>query len=97
MLRAYRSFVGLRCTKVDGDLKHQLRRKPFILAEHSDLKDLDALQRRLFRERLITNPKMELGHELESGRSKLEASSGQCKKAMGQTDGLGSNRNCRPS
>ena len=29
----------------DPDLKHQLRRKLFILAENSDLEDLDGLQR----------------------------------------------------
>ena len=29
----------------DSDLKHQLRRKLFILAENSDLEDLDGLQR----------------------------------------------------
>ena len=29
----------------DFDLKHQLRRKLFILAENSDLEDLDGLQR----------------------------------------------------
>ena len=29
----------------DNELKHQLRRKLFILAENSDLEDLDGLQR----------------------------------------------------
>ena len=34
-----------RDTTKDNDLRHQLRRKLFILAENSDLTDLDALQR----------------------------------------------------
>ena len=34
-----------RDTTKDNDLRHQLRRKLFILAENSDLTDLDALQK----------------------------------------------------
>jgi hypothetical protein len=34
-----------RDTNKDDDLRHQLRRKLFILAENSDLDDLDRLQR----------------------------------------------------
>lgn len=34
-----------RDTAKDEDLRHQLRRKLFILAGHSDVRDLDGLQR----------------------------------------------------
>jgi len=34
-----------RDTNKDNELRHQLRRKLFILAENSDLEDLDDLQR----------------------------------------------------
>ena len=42
ILEAQRPF---RDTAKDNDLRHQLRRKIFILAENSNLTDLDALQR----------------------------------------------------
>ena len=42
ILEAQRPF---RDTAKDNDLRHQLRRKIFILAENSSLTDLDALQR----------------------------------------------------
>jgi len=42
ILEAQRPF---RDTAKDNDLRHQLRRKIFILAENSDLTDLNALQR----------------------------------------------------
>ena len=42
ILEAQRPF---RDTAKDNDLRHQLRRKIFIVAENSDPIDLDALQR----------------------------------------------------
>ena len=41
----YARSTSISGSNKDNELRHQLRRKLFILAENSDLEDLDGLQR----------------------------------------------------